>query len=33
MVAPVVNVMLVSARMFPANEEEVPSVAELSTCQ
>jgi len=25
--------MLVSARMFPANEVVVPSVAELPTCQ
>jgi hypothetical protein len=31
--APVVNVMLVSARMSPANEVPVPSVAELPTCQ
>ena len=33
MFAPVVSVMLVSARMFPANEVVVPSVAELPTCQ
>src|SRR5450830_406231 len=31
--APVVKVMLVSARMFPANEVVVPRVAELPTCQ
>ena len=31
--APVVNVMLVSARMFPTNDVVVPSVAELPTCQ
>src|SRR5436190_552296 len=31
--APVVIVMLVSARMFPANVLPVPSVAELPTCQ
>ena len=36
--APVVNVMLVSARTFPANDEPapsatVPNVAELPTCQ
>src|SRR6476469_5421758 len=33
MFAPVVAVMLVSARMLPANEVAVPSVAELPTCQ
>src|SRR5687767_2335789 len=32
-VAPVVTVMLASARMFPANDVVVPSVAELPTCQ
>ena len=32
-VAPVVTVMLVNARMFPANAVVVPSVAELPTCQ
>jgi len=32
-VAPVVNVMSVSARMLPLNVELVPSVAELPTCQ
>jgi len=32
-VAPVVNVMLVSATMFPLNDVFVPSVAELPTCQ
>jgi hypothetical protein len=31
--APVVTVMLVNARMFPANDVAVPSVAELPTCQ
>jgi len=31
--APVVKVMLVRARMFPARLEPVPSVAELPTCQ
>lgn len=31
--APVSNVMLVSARMFPWNDVLVPSVAELPTCQ
>src|ERR1044071_7834348 len=31
--APVVIVMLVSARMFPANVLPVPSVAELPICQ
>ena len=29
----VVRVMLASARIFPANEVPVPSVAELPTCQ
>lgn len=33
MVAPVVKVMLVSARMFPVKSVDVPSVAELPTCQ
>ena len=33
MLAPVFNVMLVSARMSPTNEVVVPSVAELPTCQ
>ena len=33
MVAPVFTVMLVSARIFPANAVFVPSVAELPTCQ
>ena len=32
-VAPVVRVMLVSARMFPSNAVWVPRVAELPTCQ
>ena len=32
-VAPVVNVMLVKARMVPLNVEPVPSVAELPICQ
>ena len=32
-VAPVVSVIEVNARMFPLNEEPVPSVAELPTCQ
>src|SRR4051794_37120651 len=31
--APVVSVMLMSARMSPTNEVPVPSVAELPTCQ
>ena len=31
--AVVVNEMLVSARMFPANAVLVPNVAELPTCQ
>ena len=31
--APVVTVMLANARMFPANDVVVPSVAELPTCQ
>ena len=31
--APVVNEMLVSARMFPVNAVFVPRVAELPTCQ
>src|ERR1700680_2655317 len=31
--APVVRVMLVSARMFPTNDVLVPRVAELPTCQ
>ena len=31
--APVVSVMLVRARMFPLNRVPVPSVAELPTCQ
>jgi len=31
--APVVTVMLVNARMFPANDVVVPIVAELPTCQ
>ena len=31
--APVFNVMLASARIFPANAVVVPSVAELPTCQ
>jgi hypothetical protein len=31
--APVVNVMLVNARIFPASDVPVPSVAELPTCQ
>src|SRR5581483_7191454 len=31
--APVVRVMLVSARMFPTKLVPVPSVAELPTCQ
>ena len=30
---PVVTVMLAMARMFPANDVPVPSVAELPTCQ
>ncbi len=33
MVAPVVAVIEVSARMVPTNEVSVPSVAELPTCQ
>jgi hypothetical protein len=33
MLAPVVAVMLVSARMLPMNVEPVPTVAELPTCQ
>ncbi len=33
MFAPVVMVMLSSARIFPANAVPVPSVAELPTCQ
>src|ERR1017187_626255 len=33
MVAPVVSVMLVNAIRFPWNDVEVPSVAELVTCQ
>ena len=33
MEAPVVRVMLVSARIFPANTVPVPKVAELPTCQ
>jgi hypothetical protein len=33
MLARVVSVMLVRARMFPANVVSVPSVAELPTCQ
>jgi hypothetical protein len=33
MLAPVVTVMLASARMFPMNDVLVPSVAELPTCQ
>jgi hypothetical protein len=33
MLAAVVSVMLVRARMFPANAVPVPSVAELPTCQ
>ena len=33
MEAPVVMVMLVSARIFPANAVPVPRVAELPTCQ
>ena len=33
MSAPVVRVMLASARIFPWNEVVVPSVAELPTCQ
>ena len=33
MVAPVVKVMLVSARMLPLKSVDVPSVAELPTCQ
>ena len=33
MLAPVFNVMLVSARMSPTNDVVVPSVAELPTCQ
>ena len=32
-VAPVVKVMLASARMFPLNEVVVPTVAELPICQ
>ena len=32
-VAPVVTVMLVRARMFPENRVSVPSVAELPICQ
>jgi hypothetical protein len=32
-VAPVVSVIEVNARMLPLNEEPVPSVAELPTCQ
>jgi len=31
--APVVSVMLVNTRIFPANEVVVPTVAELPTCQ
>lgn len=31
--APVVTVMLASARIFPENDVPVPSVAELPTCQ
>ena len=31
--APVFRVMLVSARIFPANAVPVPRVAELPTCQ
>jgi hypothetical protein len=31
--APVVRLMLVSARMFPMNAVRVPSVAELPICQ
>jgi hypothetical protein len=33
MVAPVLRVMLVSARMSPTNEVAVPSVAELPTAK
>jgi hypothetical protein len=33
MVAPVVSVMLACARMSPANDVVVPSVAELPTLQ
>src|SRR5689334_12046382 len=33
MLAPVFKLMLVSARMFPANAVVVPRVAELPTCQ
>jgi hypothetical protein len=32
-VAPVVTVMELRAKMFPANELVVPSVAEVPTCQ